>query len=292
MNAGILADGFGASTSEETKSAKKLSVIMSVYEKENPIYFDKCMHSIWTKQILKPDQIVLIKDGPLNCNLENVLDKWISIIPDILLVIKLNENHGLAKALNLALEAATGDYIARMDTDDISTPYRFMKQVNFLNINNSVDVVGGQISEIDENDKIIKDIVKYPESHDELLLFFKKRDPLAHPSAMFRKSFFDKAGTYNESCRLCEDTYLWFMGFKSGCKFSNLDFICLNYRRSENFYYRRGDLKKAIFLLKKRLFVINRQLNFGVLSDIYALSYFLMSISPMKIKKALYNFFR
>lgn len=274
---------------EEPIFAKKLTVIMSVYAKENPIYFDRCMHSIWTWQFLKPDQIVLIKDGPLSRELESVVDKWINLIPNTLLVIKLNENQGLAKALNVALAAATGDYIARMDTDDISTPDRFSKQVNFLSINKSIDVVGSQISEIDENEKIIKDIVRYPTNHDELLLFFTKRDPIAHPSAMFKKSFFEKAGMYNEGWRLCQDTYLWFMGFKSGCKFANLDSVCLRYRRSESFYTRRSNLAKATNLLRERLFTINRQLGFSIFSDIYAVLYFLMSLMPANFKRLVYQ---
>ena len=152
--------------------------------------------------------------------------------------------------------------------------------------------MGSQISEIDENENIIKRIVRYPESHAELYEFFSMRDPLAHPSVMFRRAFFDKAGLYSEVHPLFEDTYLWFQGFRSGCIFANLDSVCLMYRRSQSFYTRRADLKKAIRLLRVRLFTINRQLKFSSMCDLYAILYFLMSLLPVKLKKVAYQYFR
>jgi glycosyltransferase involved in cell wall biosynthesis len=271
---------------------KKLSVIMSIYDKENPVYFERSLCSIWDDQFLKPDQIILVKNGPLNNDLEIICEKWSRLIPEILILINLEENLGFARALNIALEASNSRYIARMDTDDISTPDRFSKQIDFLNKNKNIDVVGSQIVEINENDKIIKDIVSYPLNHDQLLEFFSKRDPIAHPSAMFRNSFFKKAGVYSESHPLFEDTYLWYLGFKYGCKFSNLDSICLKYRRTKNFYKRRGNLKKAIKLLKVRVFKINRQLNFGFSSNLFAIFYFIMSIMPAKLKQIAYQYLR
>ncbi|MDB9747788.1 glycosyltransferase [Gammaproteobacteria bacterium] len=270
----------------------KLSVIMSVYDKEEPLYLERALYSIWNEQFLKPDQIVLVKNGPLTIDLDNILKKWANLIPGILLIINLEENLGFARALNIALAASKGDYIARMDTDDISTSDRFAKQVTFLKTNKTIDVVGTQISEINEHENIIKDIVKYPTNHEDLLNFFSRRDPIAHPSAMFRYSFFKKAGIYSESHPLFEDTYLWFLGFKSGCKFSNIDSVCLKYRRSKSFYKRRGDGAKAVRLLRVRLFKINRELNFNFLSDVYAILYFIMSLLPSKIKKIAYQYFR
>jgi glycosyltransferase involved in cell wall biosynthesis len=270
----------------------QVSVLMSVYSEEDSAFFHRSLESIWTDQELKPDQIVLIKNGPLNVELEDVIKFWCLKLPSVLDVINLVENRGFARALNVGLAACKGAFIARMDTDDISTPDRFREQSFFLNKNQHVDVVGSYVSEIDERGETIKDIVKYPRCHDELKTFFEKRDPLAHPSVMFRQSFFQKAGLYSEKHPLFEDTYLWFMGFKSGCVFGNLDTVCLNYRRTNNFYKRRGDMSKALRLLKARVFVINRQLNYSWASDFYALCYFLMSISPAGLKRFLYNVLR
>lgn len=105
---------------------------MSVYKSEQATYLDRALHSIWTDQILKPDQIVLIKDGPLGDDLNEVVEKWRKNIPDVLDIIINLENIGLTKSLNKGLNYITGDYIARMDSDDISTPERFKLQKDFL----------------------------------------------------------------------------------------------------------------------------------------------------------------
>ncbi|OBX06568.1 glycosyl transferase [Gallibacterium salpingitidis] len=270
----------------------KLSVLMSVYYKENPIFFDEAFESIWFKQTVKPDQIVLVKDGPLTRELDEVINKWANILENILKIVSLPENRGLAYALSKGLHHCKYTYIARVDTDDINAPERFERQVNFLNCHPDVDVVGTYLSEIDENGDIIKSEVKYPLHHEELFKFFSKRDPLAHPSVLFRKNFFIKAGSYSPDIPMGEDTLLWYQGFKNGCRFSNISYVGVFFRRTTNFYKRRANWKKSIILLRFRLCKINRGLNYGFKADIYAILYFLMSISPSWLKKIVYQYFR
>jgi hypothetical protein len=109
---------------------------------------------------------------------------------------------------------------------------------------------------------------------------------------MFRKRFFKKAGNYPTHLLLAEDTLLWYNGFLQGCQFANLDFVGLKFRRSSEFYQRRANYNKSIGLLKYRLFKINRNLNFGIVADIYAVAYFIISVSPSFIKKILYKTLR
>ena len=125
----------------------KLSVLMSVYKSDNPQYLDRSLQSVWTDQTLKPDQIVLIKDGPLDEKLDNTIDKWKQNLSDILCVISNSENIGLTKSLNKGLKVVTGDFIARMDSDDIAHPMRFERQVEYLTNHADVAVVGGSIQE-------------------------------------------------------------------------------------------------------------------------------------------------
>ena len=109
---------------------------------------------------------------------------------------------------------------------------------------------------------------------------------------MFRKTFFDKAGRYSKEVALAEDTLLWYQAFLNNCRLANVDYIGLKFRRSSDFYKRRANWKKTIGLLKFRLFHIKRDLNYGIKADIYAIAYFLMSISPSFVKKILYKLFR
>ena len=179
-----------------------------------------------------------------------------------------------------------------MDTDDISNEKRFESQLFFLEQNPNIDIVGTYLSEIDENDQEIKSLVKFPLTHDLLYLSFSKRDPVAHPSVMFRRSFFIKSGNYPTDILLAEDTLLWYKGFLNDCNFANISYIGLKFRRSSKFYDRRADKKKSFSLLKYRINIINKELGYGYFANIYAMVYFFISISPKQVKKILYELFR
>ncbi|MBS9436685.1 glycosyltransferase [Photorhabdus noenieputensis] len=265
------------------------SVLMSLYDKESPSYLDQCLESLFNQK-LKSNEIVLIFDGKINLELEKTVSNWMDLLP--IKIIRLEENVGLASALNIGLEFCNNELIARMDTDDICEYDRFFQQVKYLKKNPNTDIVGMWISEIDENNNIIKGLVKYPLEHKDLLSFFSKRAPLAHPSVMFRKSFFNKAGIYPTNILLEEDTALWYNGFLNNCIFANIPYIGLKFRRTSNFYKRRSNLRKTIDLLKFRLIVINRKLGYGLKGDIYAVLYFFISLSPSFMKKVLYKYLR
>ena len=262
---------------------------MSIYHKEKAEYFNKAMQSIWDEQTIKPDEIVLVEDGKLTDELYEAINKWQEKLKNILITVPLKKNAGLGNALNQGLKKCSYNLIARMDTDDISTPQRFEKQLEFLKKNPEIDVVGTFIKEIDEDDNLTRDVVKYPLEHKELYFFFKKRDPLPHVTVMFKKSFFNKAGSYRSDLKMAEDTLLWYYGFQNKCKFANIEYIGVEVRQGKDFYKRRGDMKKSIDLLKFRLFNINRKLNYGIKADMFAIAYFTISIAPSFIKKIVYN---
>jgi glycosyltransferase involved in cell wall biosynthesis len=247
------------------------------------------MQSIWDEQTVKPSEIVLVQDGKLTDELYEIIGIWENKLEGILKVISLEKNIGTGGAKKIGVENCKYEFIAVMDTDDISTPQRFEKQLEFLEKNPEIDVVGTYIREIDKEEEVVKELVKFPLTHDALYDFFAKRDPLAHPTTMFRKSFFDKVGSYRNDLHLAEDTLLWYDGFLHGCRFANIDYVGLNFRRSRDFYARRADMKKSIGLLKYRMMTINRKLHYGIGADMYAIAYFRMSVSPGFIKKIVYN---
>lgn len=271
---------------------KGISVLMAVYEKDNHLFLDKALFSIWDNQIRKPDQIILVKDGSLTDELENVVKTWLARLKSKLVVIPLIKNVGLALALNEGLKYCEYDFVARMDSDDISTEYRFSRQLDFLEKNIAVDVVGTFVEEMDEFETVIREEVKLPLSHDELFRVFKKRNPLFHPTVMFRKSFFEKAGNYSNELLLAEDFHLWYKGFSSGCRFANIPLIGLRFRRSEQFYIRRKSLKKLKTLLHFRITKCNRDLKLGIYADAFAIGYFFFQVAPLSIRKLGYRFLR
>ena len=111
----------------------RISVLMSLFSKERPDYFDLSMKSVWNDQTRKPDEIVLVEDGPVTTELESIVNKWQQKIP-VMKVVKLEKNQGLPVALNEGIKQCNCDYIARMDTDDIALPDRFKIQEEYLNI--------------------------------------------------------------------------------------------------------------------------------------------------------------
>lgn len=219
-----------------------VSVLMSVYYKENPIFLNEAMESIWDKQSLRPIQIVLVEDGVLTKELYIVLDNWSSKLGDVLLRIPLSVNGGLTKALNIGIEKCTGEYIARMDSDDISTTLRFKKQVDFLKFNKEIDVVGGAIQEFNSlNDNLM--VRKYPLTNDLLKKYIVKASPFAHPTVMMRKKIFDNGIRYPEQYITSQDIALWYFLMNLGHKMANLPEIICHFRIADDFLTRRSKAK-------------------------------------------------
>lgn len=91
------------------------SVLLSLYHKENPVWFNRAMQSIWDDQTIKPNEIVLVQDGPLNSELYSVISDWKAKLYDVLNVVALAENVGLGAALNEGLKYCQYELVARMD---------------------------------------------------------------------------------------------------------------------------------------------------------------------------------
>ncbi len=220
------------------------SVLMSVYIKENPKYFDRALQSITDDQILKPNQIVLVKDGPLTDELEKIIKKWSEKYKNLFKIIPLEKNMGLGEALRIGIENCSYNLIARMDTDDIAKPERFQEQIKIFK-NNEVDLVGSWIDEFWEIDNKIKiqKIRKVPEKDKEIKEKLKFLNSFNHPTVMYRKNEVLKAGSYSEKYHLMEDYYLWVRMAMNSCKFYNIQKSLLFFRTTPDTYKRRGGIR-------------------------------------------------
>lgn len=205
----------------------KFSVLMSIYHKENPKYFDRTMQSIWDEQSLKPDEILLVEDGPLTDDLYKIIENWKNILGDVLKIISLKENVGLGNALNIGLKECSYELVARMDTDDICIANRFEKQIKYFE-NNDVDIIGSYCIEIDENENR-GNLRKMPLTHQNIYdnLF---TNPFVHPSMMFKKTILKKVDGYDKKLTRRQDYDLWFRCAKADAKFANIDESLLLYR--------------------------------------------------------------
>ncbi len=222
----------------------RFSVLMSIYYKEVPINLDKALESITDIQTLKPNEIVLVKDGPLTKELENIIDKYIKKYPNLFKIIALEKNYGLGKALNIGLESCTFELVARMDGDDISKPDRFEKQIEFMKKNPQVDILGSWIDEFIEKDNNIKirSIRKVPEKNNEIYLKLKSICAFNHPTVMYKRRKVIEAGSYLQDFVL-EDYYLWIRLAQKNAVMYNLQESLLNFRITEGTSKRRGGIK-------------------------------------------------
>jgi glycosyltransferase involved in cell wall biosynthesis len=219
-----------------------LSVLMSVYYKENPEYLQQALESIWDAQTLKPDEIVLVEDGPLTTELYSILTNWKNKLDKILKRVPLEKNEGLTKALNMGIEHCSGEFIARMDSDDISCPNRFEEQTHFLNSNSNITLVGTAIQEFNDVSKNLN-IRQYPSNTEDALKYIVKASPFAHPSVMFRRKIFEEGLRYSEKFNTSQDIDLWFQILKQGFDVANISDVLLYFRVSNNFYERRSKTK-------------------------------------------------
>src|SRR5690625_3663015 len=124
----------------------KYSVLMSIYLKENPIFLKSSIESMLS-QTIKPDEIVLVKDGPLTADLEIIIDYYTKLKSYIFTIVSLKNNLGLGLALNEGLKVCRNELVARMDTDDISLPKRCELQIKEFQKNKNLCLVGTMVDE-------------------------------------------------------------------------------------------------------------------------------------------------
>ena len=263
-----------------------ISVVMSVYKSEKADYLDRALQSVSTDQTLKPKEIVLVIDGEIGDELQKVVNDWKDKLQESLIVHQNPQNIGLTKSLNIAIGLSGGDLIARMDSDDISTPERFEKQVAYLLSHESISVVGGSIQEFSSTNPCLK-VRHYPQNMETIRNYICKASPLAHPSVMMRRSMFDVV-KYDERYRMSQDIALWYDALCAGFSLGNIDDVVLLFRREGDVYKRRGK-QKAFNEFKIYMNGIRRF--YGLISwrYVYPLSRLAFRLMPTWIIKRIYD---
>lgn len=218
----------------------KFSVLMSVYKNDDAKYLYRSLTSIYDEQTVKPDEIVIVFDGPLTEELYGVLKEFRHGKENVVFYYPQETNKGTGEALRIGSEYCTGDYIFRMDSDDISHPQRFEKQILYMESNPQIDVVGTDIAEFysspDEGNLRVR---ACPTCHVDIVRMGKKRNPMNHVTVCIKKTALQKCGGY-ESLLLLEDYYLWLKMISSGCVLSNISEALVYVRIGNGFHSKRG----------------------------------------------------
>lgn len=265
------------------------TVLLSVYKKELPGYLDLSLESIWDKQSVKPDQIVLVQDGRLTIGLYSVINKWQEKLGDTLTIVKLKKNVGLAAALNEGLKHCLHELVARMDTDDIALPSRFEQQLSFLMNNPHISVCSGQVEEYSEDLNTRLSTRRLPLKHHEILKFAKKRNPISHPCVIFKKSAVLSVEGY--PLIYPEDYPLWILMLNKGYQFANLPQTLVKMRVGDALTARRG----FKFLQGEiQIFKLMTEIGFLTKAEYYinVIQRCFVRLSPTWIKKILYKSMR
>lgn len=227
----------------------KFSVTMSVYKNDNPQDFRAAVYSIYNGQTVKPSEIVLIEDGPISKELEDTVNELCIEIP-VLKVISFDVNRGHAAARQGGLDNASYELVAIMDSDDLAEPFRFEKQLQFMEKHPEVTVSGSVIHEFIGNVNNIVGTRFVPEEDSEIKKYLKSRCPMNLQTVMYRKSKVMEVGGFIDwFCE--EDYYLWIRLAEANHKFHNHKESLVNVRVGDEMYQRRGGLK--YFMSESRL---------------------------------------
>lgn len=263
------------------------SVILSVYKNDNIDYFVKAVNSC-LNQILVPDEIIIVVDGPVGNKLNHQIEKF-NIHNNIeVLFLPVNVGRGLAK--HNAILKSKNDIVAIMDSDDLCLENRFSVQIEFLNLNRDIDIIGSYISEFKRFPGDLDKIRKVPLQHSLIVKASKFRVPTNHVTIMFKKSAYLKCGGYKDY-RSSEDVDFLGRMVYSGARFANIPEILVYVRFPENYWQKRSGFN----YMREELIVYHRffkrkQITFFELF-INAITRIVIRLFPVFLLKFFYNNF-
>lgn len=266
------------------------TVLLSLYEKENPIFFGQCLTSIWDNQILKPTEIVLVLDGPIGEQLSTCVQEWQTLIGSALKVVPLSKNVGLGNALNEGLKHCSYEWVFRMDTDDICTSDRFAKQIKFIQQNPEIVLFGGQILEFDQNISDADVLKAVPTTYEQIKKFAQNRCPFNHMTVAYKRDVILILGGYQHHLFM-EDYNLWLRVIGNNYKVANLSDVILYARVGNGMHARRKGFQ--YIKSEKQLLDLKKQLK--IQSPFYANMYFIVRstfrLMPANLLGKIYNTF-
>lgn len=232
------------------------TVLLPVYGGDDPDQLRRSFESVTVQQTLRPAEVVVVRDGPVGSGLAVELERLADASDVPVVVVPLEHNVGLARALEAGLSAGAHEIVARQDADDVSRPRRFEVQVPL--VASGLDIVGSAIEEFRDDDALRGDdrgLVRTPpltaEDIDRAARF---RSPFNHPSVVYRRSAVAAAGGY-EDLPLMEDYWLFARMLAGGARARNVAEPLVLYRVGAGAYARRGgaQLLRSELELQRRL---------------------------------------
>lgn len=249
----------------------RISVAMSVYNGEK--YISEAIDSI-LNQTYSDFEFIICDDAST--------DKSVDIIKNYIrkdnriILIRNETNMGLASSLNKCIDRARGEYIARMDADDLSLNDRFEKQITFLDENPNIAFVCGGIYLLDKNGIWGERISKRALTKENIFKF----QPVAHPTTMIRRSVLKQVNGYTVApyTKRGQDFDLWCKIYSQGYEGENIGSVVLYYREDKDAYKKRLFKYRIDSYKMKKLW--RKRLEFPLYYDLYAYKPIIIGLIP------------
>jgi glycosyltransferase involved in cell wall biosynthesis len=220
------------------------SVAMCTYKEDDPQELSTAIDSV-IEQTQSPSEIILVKNGPIPETLETVIESHRDAHPELFSIINLDKNHARGVARQISIEECDHELVALMDTDDVSVSDRFQTQLEYLEENPTVDVVGGYVAEFNSDPECPSAVRKVPLAPKELESKARFRSPLNQPTVMARKQALLDAGGYRD-IELMEDYDLWVRVLLNGGTIANIPKVLTNVQAGTEMYKRRGGVRYTL----------------------------------------------
>ena len=233
---------------------QKFSVLLNIYAKDKPAWIKQALDSVLSNTV-KPTEVVIMVDGPVGKDIQDVLD--IAIKDKTVRILSHPVNIGRGAALGYAVPKCNYELIALMDADDVSRKDRFEKQLAAFAANPNLAVCGGQVQEVDAKTFEPRAERKVPLTHDDIKQYLKTRMPFNNVTVMFKKSAVLEAGNY-KAFGMVEDYYMWARVMAKGKIAQNVPDVLVDVRVDPALYGRRGGwnyfhMNKLVFDEMKKL---------------------------------------
>jgi glycosyltransferase involved in cell wall biosynthesis len=212
------------------------SLLLSVYDGDRSDYIRRAFRSAVDDQTVRPDQVVIVRDGPVRDELAECLADITASSPVPVTFVGLPRNGGLGPALDRGLAASWFDVIARMDADDVAMPHRFEVELPLID---DADIVGAGLLEfVADTDDIVGQRVP-PTDPDQIQRYARMHDPFNHPTVVYRRHAVLAAGGYGD-LPLMEDYALFARMLGNGVRAINVPEPLVFYRVGARAFKRRG----------------------------------------------------
>ena len=218
-------------------TSEPFSLLMPLWSGDDPGFFRLAWQSTVVDQSRRPDEVVVVQDGPVDTALGDTLAELVAASPVPVQHLRLEDNVGLGPALDQGLAACSHDVVARMDADDVSLPQRFAVQLPLIEA--GADIVGSALLEfVDDVGQV--DEVRIPPTDPEWIRSAARfRDPFNHPTVVYRRQAVLRAGGYQD-LPLMEDYLLFAKMLATGAEPANVEEPLVYYRVGAGAYARRG----------------------------------------------------